>query len=102
MLDSMKVETTSVVGDVVQKHPTTAGVFNYFGIDACCGADLTVGSAAANEFVDSESLVVALRAAIRYETAVSAMTSYESWRAASHAFDARVNGVRATVGHSPT
>lgn len=95
MLDSMKIDGTSVISDVIQKHPTTAGVFNYFGIDACCGGYSTVGAAAENEFVDSESLVVALRAAVRYETAVSAMSSYEKWRAASHAFNARVNAVRA-------
>ena len=95
MLDSMKIDPTSKISDVVQRHPTTAGVFNYFGIDACCGGHSTVGAAAESQFVDSESLVVALRAAVRYETAVSAMSSYEQWRSASHAFDARVNGLRA-------
>ena len=95
MFDSMKIDPTSVIGDVIQKHPTTAGVFNYFGIDAACGGYSTVAAAAENEFVDSESLVVALQAAVRYETAVRAMSSYEQWRAASHAFDARVNVVRA-------
>jgi iron-sulfur cluster repair protein YtfE (RIC family) len=94
MFDSMKIEPTSMISDVIQKHPTTAGVFNYFGIDACCGGHSTVGNAAADEFVDAESLVVALRAAVRYETAVSAMSSYEQWRSASHAFDARVNAMR--------
>ena len=95
MLDSMKIDPTSVISDVLHKHPTTAGVFNYFGIDACCGGHSTVGDAAEHEFVDSESLVVALQAAVRYETAVSAMSAYEKWRTASHAFDARVNAVRA-------
>ena len=95
MFDSMQVDGTSVLSDVLQKHPTTASVFNYFGIDACCGGYSTVAAAAENEFVDLESLLVALRAAVRYESAVSAMSSYERWRAASHAFDARVNAVRA-------
>lgn len=94
MLDSMKIDPTSVISDVIKKHPTTAGVFNYFGIDACCGGHSTVAAAADDEFVDSESLVLALRAAVRYENAVSTMSSYEQWRSASHAFDARVNAVR--------
>ena len=81
MLDSMKIDPTSMISDVIEKHPTTVAVFNYFGIDACCGGYSTVGAAADNEFVDSESLVIALHAAVRYETAVSAMSSYEKWRA---------------------
>lgn len=94
MFDAMQVDRTSVISDVIRKHPTTASVFNYFGIDACCGGSSTVGAAAESELLDVEALVIALRAAVRYESAVSAMSSYERWRAASHAFDARVNAVR--------
>jgi iron-sulfur cluster repair protein YtfE (RIC family) len=65
------------VSAIVRRHPTTAGVFNYFGIDSCCGGDVTIAEAAENEFVDPVDLVAALHSAIRYENAARLAGSCE-------------------------
>ena len=71
MRESTRIERTSIVNDVIRDHPSTLSVFNYFGVDACCGGNLSIAEAAENEFIDAGALVAALRNSVRHETANS-------------------------------
>jgi len=66
MPDSTQINQDSVVNDVIRRCPPSVSVFNYFGIDACCGGAGTIAEAAENEFVDLDDLVDALRGAARH------------------------------------
>jgi hypothetical protein len=35
-----RIDPAWTVNEVVRRHPATVAVFNAFGLDACCGADL--------------------------------------------------------------
>jgi regulator of cell morphogenesis and NO signaling len=72
MPDMLAIDDDSIVNDVISQYPVTVGVFNYFGIDACCGGDLTVAEAAMNDFVDPEVVVESLRSAIQHDRLVGA------------------------------
>lgn len=65
MPETTQIDQTSVVNDVIRRYPATVGVFNYFGIDACCGGAATIAEAAENDSVDADVLVDALRGATR-------------------------------------
>ena len=48
------------VNDVIRTHPETVGVFNRFGIDACCGGAASIVDAAIRDGADPRELVAAL------------------------------------------
>ena len=54
----------ATVNELISQHPATVGVFNDFGIDACCGGAAAVEDAAMRDGADPDALVAALRAAI--------------------------------------
>lgn len=66
MPEPMQIDRTSVVNDVIRCHPASVSVFNYFGVDACCGGAATIAEAAEHDFVDTEALVDALRGSARH------------------------------------
>ena len=53
------------VGQVIERYPTTAAVFNRFGIDMCCGSSVSVKEAALRDGVESETLCAELHEAAR-------------------------------------
>lgn len=53
----------ATVNDTIARFPSTARVFNRFGIDTCCGGGSTVAEAARLERVDPAVLIEALRRA---------------------------------------
>lgn len=53
------------VNETIVRWPATAGVFNEFGIDSCCGGAMSVEEAAREEGVDATALCDALREAVR-------------------------------------
>jgi iron-sulfur cluster repair protein YtfE (RIC family) len=57
------IADTATVNEVIRLHPATVGVFNDFGIDACCGGAATVRHAAARDGADAEQLLDALNRA---------------------------------------
>lgn len=65
MPESMQIDGGSVVNDVIRCHPASVSVFNYFGVDACCGGAATIAEAAEHAFVDAEALIDALRGSAR-------------------------------------
>ena len=48
------------VADVLGKHPRTIGVFNRYGIDACCGGQRTIETSAAERNLDLHELIESL------------------------------------------
>lgn len=71
MPDTNWIDGDSVINDVISRYPATVGVFNYFGIDACCGGDATIAQAAMNDFVDPEVVVESLRSAVRHDRSMA-------------------------------
>lgn len=57
------------VNDMISRHPETAGVFNAYGIDTCCGGGASVQNAARDANVDATTLCTDLDAAIRVTAA---------------------------------
>ncbi|HEX6040007.1 DUF542 domain-containing protein [Longimicrobium sp.] len=57
------IADTATVNEVIRLHPATVGVFNDFGIDACCGGAATLRDAAARDGADAEQLLSALNRA---------------------------------------
>ncbi len=53
------------VGQVIERYPATAAVFNRFGLDTCCGASVSVREAAHRDGVEGETLCAALHEAAR-------------------------------------
>ncbi len=54
---------SATVGQVVQRHPATAGVFGAHGLDLCCGGGKTLEFAARAHGVDLDRLLQELQAA---------------------------------------
>ena len=53
------------VNEAIRLHPATVGVFNEFGIDACCGGAVPIREAAVRDGADPQVLLVALEQAVR-------------------------------------
>ncbi len=53
------------INEVIHLWPGTVGIFNRFGIDACCGGAVTVRVAALRDGADPGALEAALLDAIR-------------------------------------
>lgn len=51
------------LNDVIRKYPTTIGVFNRFNIDSCCGGARSIRDMAAQDKVDMDAFIQALREA---------------------------------------
>lgn len=48
------------VNDVLRYYPSTASVFNAFGLDLCCGAHLTLDAAAHDAGCEADTLLAAI------------------------------------------
>ena len=57
------IAATSIVDDVVARHPGAFSVLNAFGVDTCCGGAASLAEAAAHAHVDVLTLVRALQGA---------------------------------------
>ena len=53
------------VNEAIRLHPATVGVFNEFGIDACCGGAVPIREAAVRDGADPQVLLDALDDAVR-------------------------------------
>jgi regulator of cell morphogenesis and NO signaling len=61
MDDGMSLETT--VNAVIARHPRTIAVFNEYGIDGCCGGEMTIADAAREQGLAPAVLMHVLRRA---------------------------------------
>ena len=57
------IDLNDTVNDITGRYPTTVGVFNKFGIDACCGGALPLITVTSRHRIDADALLVALRTA---------------------------------------
>ncbi len=59
------IEASAIVNETLRQYPETTGVFNQFGIDACCGGATSITEAAVRDGADPAALLSALNVAIR-------------------------------------
>lgn len=57
------IAPSATVGQIVERHPATAGVFGAHGLDLCCGGGKTLEFAARAHGVDLDQLLQELQAA---------------------------------------
>ena len=57
----------SIVNETLRQFPATTGVFNQFGIDACCGGAASISEAATRDGANPDELLNALNVAIGAE-----------------------------------
>ena len=58
------VTSASIVNETLRQFPITTGIFNQFGIDACCGGAVSISEAATRDGANPEELLNALIGAI--------------------------------------
>lgn len=58
------IQPASIVNETLRRYPATTGVFNRFGIDACCGGAVSITDAAVRDGANPELLLDALNDAI--------------------------------------
>lgn len=63
MQKQSRIDPSWTVNDVLARFPATVGVFNEFGIDACCGAGAPLVDAARRDGADPDALLAALERA---------------------------------------
>lgn len=61
MPNTMLLDPTMTVNEIVAQYPQTIPVFNRFGIDTCCGGGVAVDEAARRDGLDSGAVLSALR-----------------------------------------
>jgi regulator of cell morphogenesis and NO signaling len=64
MPDTIALDPTLTINEIVARFPETIPVFNRFGLDTCCGGGVRVDDAARRDGLDSDAVVEALREAI--------------------------------------
>ena len=57
------VDATWTVDEVLLAHPSSAAVFNAFGVDTCCGGGASLGEAALHARITPRALLDALERA---------------------------------------
>jgi len=57
------IDASLTVNEAIRRYPATVGVFNDFGIDACCGGAAPLAEAAVRDGADPVALLDAVRAA---------------------------------------
>lgn len=53
----MKIDANISIGDIVKENYQTAGVFDAYGIDFCCGGDISLEKACEQSQVDMDELL---------------------------------------------
>lgn len=54
--DTLEIDCEWTVGRVLERYPSTASVFNRYGIDLCCGSSVSVREAAHRDGIDAHTL----------------------------------------------
>lgn len=57
MADTLQLDRTLTINEIVALHPETISVFNRFGMDTCCGGGVTVDEAARRHKIDANAVV---------------------------------------------
>lgn len=64
----MRIQPDSLVADIATDEPATIKVFQHHGIDFCCGGRIPVFEACADRGLDTDAVLVELRAARAVDT----------------------------------
>jgi len=64
MSQTIQLDRTMTVNQIVANYPETMSVFNGFGIDTCCGGGVSVEEAARRDSLDVEVVMAALWKAV--------------------------------------
>jgi len=59
----INISPDMTLNDVIRKYPNTIGVFNRFNIDSCCGGARALRDMAAQDKVDLDAFIKALKEA---------------------------------------
>lgn len=58
----------SIVADIVTDHPLSSDIFREYGIDFCCGGNISIEEAVKNKKVDAETLIDKINALPQQQT----------------------------------
>ncbi|MFI5230583.1 MAG: DUF542 domain-containing protein [Gemmatimonadales bacterium] len=64
MSETLQLDPTLAINEIVAAYPETIAVFNRFGFDTCCGGRVRVDEAARRDGVDVNEVVAALNQAL--------------------------------------
>ncbi len=73
------VNSTLKVSEIVRENYRTADVFKSFGINYCCGGDISLQEACNSKGLDLQKVMAALQPAFAY-TPLTGSIQYENWR----------------------
>ena len=60
MTDTLQLDPSLTINDIVALHPETIPVFNRFGMDTCCGGGVSIDEAAQRDGVDAKEVIAAI------------------------------------------
>ncbi len=63
MAKDVDITPDMTLNEVIRKYPSTMGVFNRFNVDSCCGGARSISAMAAEDKVDVETFIAALKEA---------------------------------------
>jgi regulator of cell morphogenesis and NO signaling len=61
MPNTLQLDPTMTINEIVARFPDTIPVFNHFGLDMCCGGGVAVDEAARRDGIDADEVLSALR-----------------------------------------
>jgi regulator of cell morphogenesis and NO signaling len=61
MPNTIQLDPTMTINEIVARYPDTIPVFNRFGLDTCCGGGVPVDEAAHRDGIAVEPVLNALR-----------------------------------------
>ena len=64
MPHSTSLDPALTINEIVTRFPDSIPVFNHFGLDMCCGGDVTLEEAARRDGLDAKVLTDAVRVAV--------------------------------------
>ncbi|HEX8944620.1 MAG TPA: DUF542 domain-containing protein [Gemmatimonadaceae bacterium] len=64
MPNSLLLDPTMTINEIVVLYPQTIPVFNRLGMDTCCGGGVALNEAARRDGLDLDALLGALRDAV--------------------------------------
>lgn len=64
MPNSLLLDPTMTINEIVVLYPQTISVFNRLGMDTCCGGGVALNEAARRDGLDLDALLGALRDAV--------------------------------------
>jgi regulator of cell morphogenesis and NO signaling len=88
---------STTVGDIVARDFRTAGVFEQFGIDFCCGGRRSLADACRTATVDPAALLHALDAVTAIEDRREDVTGWPAGRLVEHIVETHHSYVRTAM-----